>query len=393
MSVKVLWYISPVDGRFPWSERGRYPVEHSRLRRLAQTLDDSGFYGALLGTYAQDVFITASTIAAFTRTLRFLIPIYPGLTVPRLLAQQTLTFDEYTGGRLLLNLVNGQDAHLADYGQFLPHDARYERSAEYWRLFTDFYEGKSPSYQGTYLDPARTADAAEAGRAAFGHTGGTATNLPLRPVQHPHVPLWGAGASRAGQEFAGRIVETYLTFLREPQSLAAQIDGAKAAAARHGRSFTGLGTHASVTVRASAAEAREHFYSLLETTGVDEIRDRAELTVKGVTAGRDSLRTFTAPDPRRQGWADALAAGRLPTLAELEIAPHTYAGLTPWSSLDVVGVGTGTYLVGDPDQVTGAITDLHDNLGIDTVILAAWPLIQEATYTAELLSDRIAEIP
>jgi alkanesulfonate monooxygenase SsuD/methylene tetrahydromethanopterin reductase-like flavin-dependent oxidoreductase (luciferase family) len=41
--------------------------------------------------------------------MRFLIAVYARVTPAKLLAQQALTFDAFTGGRLLMNLINGRD--------------------------------------------------------------------------------------------------------------------------------------------------------------------------------------------------------------------------------------------------------------------------------------------
>src|SRR5690606_3042988 len=115
-----------------------------------------------------------------------LIPIYPGVTPPSLLAQQALTFDDYSGGRLLFNLVNGTDKTLARYGVDVEHDERYEMSAEYWKLFKRLYKGENVTHRGKYFNiSGRDSNVL------------LSSNLPLGPVQSPCIPLWGAGASPA----------------------------------------------------------------------------------------------------------------------------------------------------------------------------------------------------
>jgi alkanesulfonate monooxygenase len=45
--MKILWYLNLADGNYPWIENGLYPIDFERYRRLAQTIDRGGFFGAL----------------------------------------------------------------------------------------------------------------------------------------------------------------------------------------------------------------------------------------------------------------------------------------------------------------------------------------------------------
>ncbi|TXK83877.1 LLM class flavin-dependent oxidoreductase [Paenibacillus sp. N3.4] len=371
--MEIFWYISPVDGRFPWKEEGRYPVDHHRLRRLASTIDRAKFSGALLGTYAHDVFTLAASLFPLTERMRFLIPVYPGVTAPTLLAQQALTFDDYSGGRLILNLVNGSDSVLAQYGVHLQHDDRYEMSAEYWKLFKRLYAGETVVYQGKHFDLV-----GKGGRES------SPTFLPLGPIQSPHIPLWGAGASPAGIQHAAEVVDTYLTFLQRPEKLSKQIEAAKEAAASQERTLR-IGTLASVIVRETEEEALEHFLWLQQKTGADTIADRLNANLVNVNGIEGGLASLTNDNPQVQARIDALRAGHLPELSDLEFHPNLYAGTTPWSPLDVFDNGWGSYIVGSPIQVAERLRELKETLGIDVFILSGWPLIDEANYVSELL--------
>lgn len=136
--------------RFPWKTEGRNKASLKNIISLGRTIDRRPFAGALFGTYGHDVWTTATTLIPLTSHMRFLIPIYPGITSPRLLAQQALTFDEYSGGRLLFNLVNGTDTVLTQYGLHVAHDERYELSAEYWEAFKKLYSGEAVVHDGRY---------------------------------------------------------------------------------------------------------------------------------------------------------------------------------------------------------------------------------------------------
>lgn len=392
MSTKILWYLKHVDGRFPWSEAGRYPSDYARLQRTAQALDQAGFYGALHGTSTSDPLVTVSALIAATTRLRFLIPVYPGLTNPRQLAKQALTFDQLSGGRLLINIVNGQDFQLKPYGHLVPHDARYEQSAEYWRLFTEFYEGGAPSYDGTYLDT--RAVTGEATQPSAPVTADHLAGIPFGPFQTPHVPLWGAGASEAGQDHAGRVVEVYLAFLRGFDAVKSQIESAHAAAARHGRSYSGVGIHGSLIVRRTEAQAKEAFYEGFVAVGAEQFAAEADQRIRATTGGHVDLATFVAPDAQRQGWVDALRAGRLPTLEQLELEPGLYAGLTEFIPvLDFAGQGSASYLVGSGEQVAARLRRYQAEIpGVDRFIFSGWPLEVEALNVADYLFPYIDDL-
>jgi len=367
--LQILWYIRAIDGRIPWRKDGRFPLDHHRLRRLASTLDRAGYYGALTtATNKHDAFFQALSLIPYSERLRFLVPIYPGVIPPALLAEQALTFDDYSGGRLLFNQVNGDDPHLNRYGPQPSHDERYEVSAEYWSLFKRVYSGDLSAHKGKYF----SYSAAHPGR----------IDEPPGAIQLPHTPLWGSGASKAGIHHAGKVLDTYLTFLQRPDKLRSQIEAARAVAAEHGRTLR-VGTLGSVIVRESEEEAWAHAHWLVERTGVEAI-------VKFINArlghfDRGALAEISSPDPQVQRRIDALRAGKLPTREDLEVYPNIWSGMTTWTSIDVFDKGWGTYIVGNPKQVAARIHELQDTLGIDTFILSGWPLIEEAERTAELL--------
>jgi alkanesulfonate monooxygenase len=123
--MKVLWYLNLADGKYPWIENGLYPVDFDRYRRLAETIDRGGFFGALVATWPNDPFISASFAASYTERMRFLVAVYARMTPAKLLAQQALTFDVFTGDRLLMNLINGRDNIMETYGVTTSHDDRY----------------------------------------------------------------------------------------------------------------------------------------------------------------------------------------------------------------------------------------------------------------------------
>lgn len=366
------WYVSPVDGPYPWKAEGRAPASHKAIVSLAKTIDETPFVGALFGTYGHDVWTTASSLIPVTEKMRFLIPIYPGITSARLLAQQALTFDDYSGGRLSLNLVNGTDTVLEQYGLHVEHDARYMLSAEYWKAFKKLYTGEAVRIENQYFKVSRD-------REIEGPT-----SLPVLPRQLPYPPIYGAGASPAGIAHAVEVVDTYLGFLNRPDRLKAQFSAAQAAAAARGKRFR-TGVALWVIVRETEQEALDHLHWLLKATGAEWIRDNLNKELKRLTGKLGQLATLSSEDPQLQRRIDALRANRVPDIDDLRLGQHLYTGPTPPSALDVIGTGRGTYIVGNPQQVADTFNDLQQSVGLDVFILQAYPLEQEARRVAELV--------
>ena len=60
MGIRTFWYLTQADGDYPWSPGGLYPVDGQRQIELAKTIDDGGFDGALVATWPNDPFISAT---------------------------------------------------------------------------------------------------------------------------------------------------------------------------------------------------------------------------------------------------------------------------------------------------------------------------------------------
>jgi len=366
--VKVLWYLNLADGKYPWIEDALYAVDFARYRRLAETIDRGGFYGALVATWPNDPFISASFAASYTKRMRFLVAIYARMTPAKLLAQQALTFDAFSGGRLLLNLINGRDNIMSAFGVTTSNDDRYALGESYWREFHKHYAaGSSSNFPNT--------------------------PLAIPPSRPDTIPLWGAGDSAAGLAHAGKIVDGYLTMLRGVERIRAQFDAARASATSQGRVFAELGALASVVVRPTRGEAEAHFYAMFEQTGVATMVAKLEEAVRRRTKGEHTLASFRAPDERRQGWINALLDGRLPKLEDLRLERRLFAGITAWSPLDIFDAGSSAvYFVGDPEDISDNVQVYHDEAGLSSLILSGWPLTEEAQIVSRLLLPSLAEI-
>jgi len=351
--MQVFWFIpTHGDSRYLGTSEGAREVNLDYLKQIATAADTLGYEGVLIptGRSCEDPWVVASTLAAVTRRLRFLVAVRPGLMAPTLAARMAATFDRLSGGRLLVNLVTGGDAsELEGDGLFLNHAERYEASAEFIRIWREVlaasHESAELDYEGRHL-----------------RVKGAKVLFP--PLQRPHPPVYFGGSSDAAHELAAEQVDTYLTWGEPPAEVAKKIADVRQRAARHGRSVR-FGIRLHVIVRETDDEAWAAAGKLISKLDDDTVA-RAQAV-------------FARMDSEGQRRMAALhAGGGERSRAELEISPNLWAGV------GLVRSGAGTALVGDPHTVAARMQE-YAELGIDTFVLSGYPHLEEAYRFAELV--------
>jgi alkanesulfonate monooxygenase len=84
--------------------------------------------------------------------LKFLVAFRPGLVAPYLAAQMAGTFQNLSGGRLLLNVVTGGESHEQRmFGDFLDKEERYERCDEFLHIVRALWRGETVTFAGRHL--------------------------------------------------------------------------------------------------------------------------------------------------------------------------------------------------------------------------------------------------
>jgi alkanesulfonate monooxygenase len=343
--MKLLWFIPTFgDGRYLASARGARDTNFSYVRQIAQAVDELGYYGALLptGRTCDDPWIVAAALIPLTRRMRFLVAIRPGLMSPTISARMVATFDRYSDGRLLLNVVTGGDpVELAGDGLHLKHEERYALTDEFLSIFRRVLAGEAVDHAGKYLD---VHDA----------------KLYRSGVQKPYPEIWFGGSSAAGHQVEAEHVDVYLSWGEPPADVASKLAEVKALAAARGRTLRfGLRIH--VIVRETEAEAWAAADDLVRY-----------VTDESIAAAQKSFARFDSVGQRRMA---ELHGGRRESL---EISPNLWAGV------GLVRGGAGTALVGDPETVAARLQE-YASLGIDTFILSGYPHLEEAYRVAELL--------
>ena len=343
--MKLFWFIpTQGDGRYLGTTHQMRQTDHGYLKQIAQAVDQLGFEGVLLptGNSCEDAWVVASTLVPVTQRLKFLVAVRPAVMSPTLAARMAATFDRFSDGRLLINVVTGGDPDEAKGdGVFLSHDERYEVTDEFLDVWRSSISGQPTSFNGKHI-----------------HVEGAKVIYP--PLQRPHPPLYFGGSSPAAIELAARQVDVYLTWGEPPALVAEKIEVVRRKAAEAGRTMR-FGIRMHVIVRETAEEAWRVANDLIKY--VDE-----------ETIAR-SQRAIAKLDSEGQRRMVALHQG---DRSKLEISPNLWAGV------GLVRGGAGTALVGDPETVAQRFKE-YAGVGIETFILSGYPHLEESYRVAELL--------
>ncbi|OME86446.1 MULTISPECIES: LLM class flavin-dependent oxidoreductase [Paenibacillus] len=344
-NVEVYWYLTAPDGRSPWSTEGARKIDLPYLRQIASAVDQLGFTGALLATGPHDTWVLGSSLISSTNNMRFLIAVHPPLISPVLAAKMTQTFDDFSGGRVLLNIVNGNTAQMRAYGSTLGHDERYAYTDEWIEVWKQAVAGDSLDFHGKYI----TAE----GKA-----------LQLTSTQKPTPPLWFGGSSQAAHLTAAKHIDTYLSWGETPPQVAEKIQDLQALAAEQGRTIR-YGIRLYLIVRETDEEAWQEADRLLKTMDPQTVENMQKVLRNSDSVGQQ----------RMLGNHN----GQIPKDArELEIYPDLWAGMS------LVRPGPGTTIVGSPATVLARLKEYQD-AGISTFIFSGVPLLEEAYRVGEYI--------
>jgi alkanesulfonate monooxygenase len=344
MSINVHWFLPTagdsrdVVGFGPTAVKRAPDLDY--LSQIARAAEKVGFDAVLTptGTQCEDAWLTTAALIRETRTLRFLVAFRPGFISPTLAAQQASTFQRISDGRLLLNIVTGGSAEeQRRFGDWLDHDERYDRTAEFLTVLRGAWSGAPFDHKGRYYDV----------------EGATV----LRPPS-PAVPVFFGGSSDAGKRVAATHADTWLMWGEPPADASAQIESVRELAEAAGREVS-FGIRLHVISRDTSEAAWGEARRLLDAMP-------AEVIAKAQTqlAGSQSV---------GQARMQALHGGRVD---DLVISPNLWAGY------GLVRGGAGTALVGSHEEVAERITEYHD-LGFDHFILSGQPHLEEAYWFGE----------
>jgi alkanesulfonate monooxygenase len=322
------------------AESASRPASVGYLGQIARSAEQLGFEAALTptGAWCEDAWVSTAMLSSVSERLKFLVAFRPGLLSPFLAAQMAGTFQNLSGGRLLLNVVTGGESHEQRmFGDFLDKDDRYARCSEFLDIVRALWQGEPVTYRGRHL---RVEDAI----------------LNQRPDPVPDIYF--GGSSPAGLAVAARHADVYLTWGEPPAAVAEKIEKVRRLAAEQGREPR-FGIRLHTITRDTSEEAWAEADRLL--AGISEEQ------IARIQAG---LRRSEAVGQQRM--LDLNSGSK----DNLEIHPNLWAGI------GLVRGGAGTALVGSHAEVADLIEE-YAAVGISEFILSGYPHLEAAYWFGE----------
>ena len=326
---------------------GGRPASVPYLGQIARSAEQLGFEAALTptGAWCEDAWITTAMISSLSERLKFLVAFRPGVVSPYLAAQMAASFQNLSGGRLLLNVVTGgEDAEQRMFGDFLDKDARYERCGEFLHIVRSLWTGESVTFRGEHL---------------------SVEDAVLQLIPDPLPEIYFGGSSPAAIEVAAKHADVYLTWGEPPAAVAEKIGRVRARAAAQGREIR-FGIRLHTIARDTSAEAWAEAERLLSQISEEQIR-----------RVQDNLRRSPSEGQRRML---ELNGG---TKDGLEIHPHLWAGI------GLVRGGAGTAMVGSPAEIADLV-EQYAAIGIEEFVLSGYPHLEEAYRFGEGVLPELA---
>ncbi|MCU1727831.1 LLM class flavin-dependent oxidoreductase [Pseudomonas sp. 7P_10.2_Bac1] len=316
------------------------------LRQVVRAAELGDFDGIMVPTASgfEDPWLITAVLAQEVRRLRFLLTLRPGLELPAYSAHRAATLQLLSDGRLDLHVVSGSSRfEQRSLGDFLEHDERYARTAEFLEVFQSVWRGRSQPFHGRFY-----------------RSGGGG---PIAPQAQAPAIYFG-GASDAAEQVGAAHAQTYLMWCEPPAMIAERIQHMRELAAARGRALRfGLRVHVFAAPTDDAAWA--HVERLLE-----------EIPKEAIEQAQLQMATYESVGQTRQ---TGLVKGRGRRARELEVSANLWAGV------GLVRGGAGTALVGSYEQVAQRIEEYYQ-LGVECFVLSGFPHLEEAIHQgAELL--------
>jgi alkanesulfonate monooxygenase len=354
VSLEFLWYIpNTVEAGHRGDDEANKWTSLDLSAELAQSAEDHGWGGALIGTGwgRPDTFTVATSLAARTTRFKPLIAIRPGYWHPAHFASAAATLDQLSEGRVLVNIVSGQD-NLAAYGDAEGDQAeRYARTREFMQIVRRLWTEEGVTFRGRY----------------FAVEGSTLSPRPYGAQDGRHPRLYFGGASAAAEQVSATEADVQLFWGEPLDGVAERIDRLTALAGSLGRVHAPLEFGLRIT-------------TLVRDTTEEAWRDaEAKVAQMAASAGKN-----LDDGHRRQ----AVGQARLLDLAERGEVLDSCLYTTP-GQFGAGGAWT-TWLVGSHDDVAAALRKYQD-LGITHFVLSDTPYRHEVVRVGDQLLSRLRD--
>ncbi|AZG47745.1 LLM class flavin-dependent oxidoreductase [Gordonia insulae] len=316
------------------------PASVPYLGQIARSAEQLGFDAALTptGAWCEDAWVTTAMISSLSERLKFLVAFRPGVIAPYLAAQMSGSFQNLSGGRLLLNVVTGGEDHEQQmFGDFLGKEERYARADEFLDIVRQLWTGETVNFEGEYLS---VADAT------------------LQHIPDPLPEIYFGGSSPAGIAVAAKHADVYLTWGEPPEAVGEKLDRVRKAAAEVGRELK-FGIRLHTIARETSEEAWAEADRLLAHISEEEIARIQSGLKRSASEGQQRMLELN------KGSKDGL-----------EIYPNLWAGI------GLVRGGAGTAMVGSYTEIADLI-EAYQAVGIEEFVLSGYPHLEESYWFGE----------
>ena len=338
-----------VDGRQTPLEAARYRIESTRPEarspqpdvdgwlHFARHAEDAGIESVLISfsRYEPEPFLVACALGQATARLKYIVAYRSGLMQPTSFVQQINTLSALIQGRVAVNIVAGSAAaENRGYGDFLPHDERYERADEFLGACNAFWRNghDGVDFDGRYYKIEK----------GMIHT-------PFTSPDRSAPEIYVSGHSEQSMELAASQGTCWLRAADAPEKIAPQV-------ARMRAQGIGVCIRAAVCCRPTRDEAIRVVQSLLPP-------DKQETTI----ALKNDSRMY-AESRSTDGW----------------VTRWLWAGLVPHYG------PVWTTLLGTPDELAGAFL-AYKEIGVDQFILSGWPETGEVEVFGREVIPRVRD--
>jgi alkanesulfonate monooxygenase len=344
-SLRFMWSLSSVSDEL---RRARSLTEMSGLPDLDGHVEfcrraESSGIDALLMAFSftrPDPVTYSAALGARTDKIRFLVAVRSGIVSPTYFVQQINTLSAVTCGRVCINIVAGRAPdELRYYGDFLPHDDRYERTDEFWSICHALWRNEGPvDFAGRHY-----------------RVEGARVNTPFVSDELSRPEIFLGGSSDQAHALATRHADCLLTLPDTPARMAPKI-----------RPILKSGTEAGLLVtlicKPTHAEAVEAAYALVAAAGEkararhDMLRNRSDSVGYTTAYGLDA------------GW---------PT-------PYLWTGAVPYLGPPSIA------LVGSPEEIVNALAE-YQEVGVTRFLFMGHPDLEQMTFFGEEVLPMVRE--
>lgn len=321
------------------------------LTQVAQAAEYAGFDRVLIpcafsnSNYSVespyvDSWTLGTAVIAATRKMQILVAHRPGFINPGVFAQMCATADQFSGGRLALNIVTaGAPGDMEQFGDVLDHDARYRRAMEYVGICKALWRQPHVDFEGEFY--------------RMQHA-----SMALKPARAGGPPMFLAGASEAAIEMAAKQADVYMMSASTVEDIARRVSDLKHRAAEYGRS-----PRFCVAANLFAGETDDEARELAETFANHA---DLQLVAERIAMGRQ---TVSVEDLRARAGSNM----------------HTWSGPHLWSGIAHLLYGSawvGSY------QSIAELFEQYAEVGVSIFQVYGYPFLEKAYEVGEKLLPR-----